>query len=197
MAEGSRAGLGLGLVIGAAVGSAATWAAMARPWRSSAPPAPAAADAAPEPDQPERRGRKKRPRRTSTGDEAGPPVLSAADRAMTWRGAAITLPERSVDMADEREGRALTSSEIDEVMRRSSDPILACIREGMAGAELTGKLELELLVGEQGDVQKVRVGAPRWLMAHGAADCATAAARRLRFPATGAPTVVTAPFHIE
>jgi hypothetical protein len=116
---------------------------------------------------------------------------------MTWRGAAISLPERSVDMADGQDGRALTASEIDEVMRRSSDPILACIRDGLAGAELTGKLELELLVGEQGDVQKVRIGAPRWLVTHGAAECATAAARRLRFPATGAPTVVNAPFHID
>lgn len=193
----ARAGLGLGLVIGAAVGSAATWAVMARPWRSSAPPPPVAADAAPEPEQPDRRGRKKRPRRTAPDDQGAPPVLSAADRAMTWRGPAITLPERSVDMADDREARALSSSEIDDVMRRSSDPILACIQGGMAGAELTGKLELELLVGAQGEVQKVRVGAPRWLVAHGAADCAAAAARRLRFPPTGAPTVVNAPFHIE
>jgi hypothetical protein len=197
VAEGARGGLGLGLVIGAAVGSAATWVAMARPWRSGAPPPPVTADAAPEPEQPDRRGRKKRPRKTAPGGQDAPPVLSAADRAMTWRGAAITLPERSVDMADGQDGRALTSSEIDEVMRRSSDPILACIQGGMAGAELTGKLELELLVGERGDVQKVRVGAPRWLVAHGATDCAAAAARRLRFPPTGAPTVVNAPFHIE
>jgi hypothetical protein len=57
VAEGARAGLGLGLVIGAAVGSAATWVGMARPWRSSAPPPTVAVDAAPEPEQPDRRGR--------------------------------------------------------------------------------------------------------------------------------------------
>jgi hypothetical protein len=34
-------------------------------------------------------------------------------------------------------------------------------------------------------------------MEHGFADCASSAARRIRFPATGAPTIVNAPYHVD
>jgi hypothetical protein len=75
--------------------------------------------------------------------------------------------------------------------------MLDCIRESLAGASLEGDVKLQMLVTGDGRVSQVRVGAPRWLVEHGLADCASAAARRLRFPATGAPTIVDAPFHID
>ena len=201
MAEpGARSGLWLGLVVGAALGAGATWLAMARPWRSARPAAIAAADAAPGPERPDR-PRKRRGRSRAGGaetDDVAPPVLTAADHAMTWRGAAIALPTRDVDLGDEKSGgRALEAGEIDEVMQRASGPVLACIQDALAGAELAGEVRLEMLIGGGGEVQKVRVGAPRWLVSHGIADCASAAARRIRFPATGAPTVVNAPYHID
>jgi hypothetical protein len=190
----------LGLALGALFGALATWLVMARPWRAGeSPVVQAPADAAPAPVA----GGKK-PRRGKRGgggvggaDEAPAPVLSPADRERVWRGAAISLPARTVDLGSESNARPLEAGEIDDVMRRSSQPILACIETALAGAELSGAVELELLVSGAGAVQKVRVGAPRWLVEHGFADCASAAARRLRFPATGAPTVVNAPFHID
>ncbi len=191
----------LGMTVGAVVGALATWLAMARPWRSKeAPAVQPAADAAPEPVA---SGKKKsRRRRGATGgDEASDapaPVLSAADRERIWRGAALSLPARSVDMGSESSARPLEAGEINDTMRGSSQPIMSCIESALAGAELPGgEVELEMLVSGGGAVQKVRVAAPRWLMEHGFADCASSAARRIRFPSTGAPTIVNAPFHID
>jgi hypothetical protein len=193
-----------GLALGTMLGAAATWLAMARPWRSAAPPIAEAADAAAADERrPSRRHRRGRGRDSTGGDsgrnggDAPAPVLSAADRVMAWRGPSISLPARDMDLGTEGGGRPLDASEINQTIERSSGPILSCIRDALAGAELAGDVRLELLVGEDGAVSDVRVGAPRWLIEHGLVDCATRAARRIRFPATGAPTVVTAPFHVD
>ncbi|HEU5057475.1 MAG TPA: AgmX/PglI C-terminal domain-containing protein [Kofleriaceae bacterium] len=191
-----------GLAVGALAGALATWLLMARPWRSAdRPVVEAVADAAPDPAVVKKKPR--RGRRGGAGGGAGeadtpPPVLSASDRERVWRGAAISLPTRSIDMGSDSSARPLESSEIDDTMRRSSHGITSCIESALAGAELAGgSVELEMLVSGAGAVQKVRVGAPRWLMDHGFADCASAAARRIRFPSTGAPTVVNTPFHLD
>jgi hypothetical protein len=192
-----------GLVVGVLAGALATWLLMARPWRSAdRPVVQAPADAAPQPA-----AGKKKPRRGKRGGsgsasdgelDAPPPVLSASDRERVWRGPSISLPSRSIDMGESSSARPLESGEIDDTIRRSSQGITSCIESALAGAELSGgSIELEMLVSGAGAVQKVRVGAPRWLMEHGFADCASAAARRIRFPATGAPTVVNAPFHLD
>lgn len=187
----------IGLVVGALLGSAITWLTMARPWRARVVVASAPPDAGPAPTNPGKGGRKgRRLRRDSTGT-AEAPTLGAADLAMTWRGGALSLPDRSIDLGADDGGRPLENGEINQVLERSSDPILSCIRDALAGAELRGEARLQLLVDESGAVTRVRVGAPRWLMEHGFADCATAGARRMRFPATGAPTIVDAPYHIE
>lgn len=190
-----------GLAVGALAGALATWLLMARPWRSGPRPVvQAPADAAPQPVT-----GKKKPRRGKRGAGAGDgetdapaPVLSASDRERVSRGPAITLPSRSIDMGSDSSSRPLEPGEIDDTIRRSSQGITSCIESALAGAELSGgSIELEMLVSGAGAVQKVRVAAPRWLMEHGFADCASAAARRIRFPATGAPTVVNAPFHLD
>lgn len=192
----------LGLALGLVVGALATWLFMKGRAREAAPAVQAPADAAPQPAA----SGKKKPRRGRRGGGGGDgegaelpaPVLSAADRERVWRGAALSLPTRSVDMGSESSARPLETGEIDDTMRRSSQPIMTCIEDALAGAELRGgEVALEMLVSGAGAVQKVRVGAPRWLMEHGFADCASAAARRIRFPATGAPTIVNAPFHVD
>ena len=124
-------------------------------------------------------------------------VITAADREMVWRGAAIKAPTRSVDMGSDGEQRPLSSDEIDSTMQGSSGAVVGCIQQALAGGNLSGQVKLEMLVDPKGAVTKVRVGAPKWLMDHGFADCASSAARRIRFPSTGAHTVVDAPFHID
>ncbi len=190
-----------GLVVGALLGALATWLLMARPWRSAEQPSAlqAPADAAPAQTPGKKKPRRgKRGGATDDGSEQPAPELSAADRERVWRGAALSLPSRSIDMGSESSARPLEAGEIDDTMRRSAQPIMSCIESALAGAQLSGgSVELEMLVSSAGAVQKVRVGAPRWLMEHGFADCASAAARRIRFPATGAPTIVNAPFHVD
>jgi len=186
-------GLATGIVLGAALG----WVVTARPWRREPAPIAAPADAGPETGMPKRTRSGTRRVKRDRGDDAHVPVVPASGRAMTWRGAAISLPARDIDLGSDDRSRPLESDEINGVIERSSEPVLACIREALAGAELHGEARLQLLVSGDGNVTQVRVGAPGWLLDHGFAGCATAAARRMRFPATGAPTIVDAPYHID
>ncbi len=188
-------GLAIGLVLGVGLG----WLATARLWRGAPAPVAARADAGAEPDRPtKRRSGGRRSRRDGAGaDDAPAPVVPASGRAMTWRGPTISLPERDLDLGSDDSSRPLGDSEIDGVLQRSSDSVLDCIREALAGASLEGEVKLQMLVTGDGEVSRVRVGAARWLVDHGLVDCASAAARRMRFPATGSPTLVDAPYHIE
>ncbi len=195
----------IGLVLGVALGSLGTYLGIARPWKSDETQAAAdagpAAVASPEGKKKKNRGGKRRAQGGAVDDEVEteppPPDLSAADRETVSRGPRIQLPARSVDLGDSDSGRSLDSGEIDAALSGSSGPMQACVNRAIAGAELRGQATLEMLVGGDGNVQKVRVSAPRWLIDHGFAECATSAARRLRFPATGAPTIVEAPFHLD
>jgi hypothetical protein len=189
-----------GLAVGAAIGAAATWLAMARPWRTAPAPAVAAAiDAgADQGKAPAKRGKRgKRGGAVAGNDEPSAPVLTAGDRGFAWRGPAIAAPDRAIDLGADDDARPLTSGEINDVAQRGGGAIVACVDDAVAGASLTGEVRLQLLVSGEGAVEKVRVGAPRWLLEHGVVDCAAGAARRLRFPATGAPTVVDLPFHLD
>jgi len=187
-------GLAIGLVLGATLG----WLATSRPWRRATAPVAATADAGAEPDTPRKgkSGRRKH-RRGDGGEDAPAPVVPASGRAMTWRGPTISLPDRAIDLGSDDSSRPLDNGEIDSVLQKSSDSMLDCIREALAGASLEGDVKLQMLVTGDGRVSQVRVGAPRWLVEHGLAECASVAARGMRFPATGAPTIVDAPFHID
>jgi hypothetical protein len=200
----------LGLLVGALIGAGATWAGMARPWKGKGGEAAVAeADAGPSAGKvakkKKKRGRRGRRGSSSGGettfddepDEPAAPVLSAADKAMVWRGPKITLPRRTIDMAGGDDGRPLDAGEINDVMRSSSQGILDCIESSRAGAVLSATIKLEMLVGGDGGVDKVRFGAPAWFIDHGFGDCASRAARRIRFPATGAATFVSLPFNIH
>lgn len=191
-----------GLAVGVVIGAGATWLAMARPWRGSAAPAAVASPDAGAVVDPVTKKRKRRRRGGGAPGEEGTtdapaPVLSAADREMVSRGPAISVPTKNVDLGGSDDSRPLDSGEINDVIQRSSQPILDCIEQARAGAELRGEVRLELLVQGDGRPSKVRVSAPRWLIEHGLADCASTAARRWRFASTGAPTVVAAPYHID
>jgi len=187
-------GLATGLVVGVALG----WVATDRPWRQGRTSAAAPADAGAEIEKPHKRRKPGRGRRSDEpGDEVPARIVPASERAMTWRGSAISLPAREIDLGAADSSRPLEATEINDVVEHSSSAVLDCVREALAGASLEGEVRLTMLVTGDGKVTQVRVGAPRWLIDHGLAECASGAARRMRFPATGAATVVDAPYHID
>ncbi len=124
-------------------------------------------------------------------------TLTDADRRLEWRGDAVALPPRTIDMAGGDEGRPLDDGEIQGGIARGSGPVIGCIKDATAGAALAAEVTLQLLVGADGRVSKVRVRAPSWLHEHGLLACARRAARSMSFPGTGMATVVTAPYHLE
>lgn len=95
------------------------------------------------------------------------------------------------------DGRPLDDGEIQSGIASGSAPMIDCIKDATAGAELSAEVTVQMLVSADGKVGKMRVRAPAWMHAHGLLACARRAGRSFPFPATGAPTVVTAPFHLN
>lgn len=200
----------LGFLIGMLCGGGGMYLALERSWMTSSSPERADAGTALTEDgkdgRKDEQGRRKRDarKRGARGSEAGPgnpgggdvPVLSEADRALVWRGQAVALPPRELDLAGGGEGRALDAGEVNAVIRGQSEPVLACIAEARGQAALTAKILIKMLVDGSGRVTKVRTRAPAYLFAHGFQACAERAARAMRFPATGAHTLVDAPYDL-
>lgn len=177
------------------------------PWRSAPAPAPIAAVEAPvDAGVAPAPGKKKKGRRVATIATAEQPatrevdddvVLTDADRKVEWRGDAISAPARTFDMGGADDARPLDDGEIASGVAGGSRAMVDCIKNAAGGAPLDGEITLQLLVGADGKVGKVRVRAAAYLHDHGLTACAKKAARRFPFPATGAPTVVTAPFYLN
>lgn len=126
-------------------------------------------------------------------DETAPPVLTAADRGLLWSGADFGLPTKAIDMsANGDESRPLTDGEINAGLRGAG--ILECVVQAASGTDLQATITVKLLVDGSGRVGKHRVQAPRYLQEHGLPGCVAKAVGRARFAATGAATMVTAPF---
>ncbi len=186
--------------------------ALQQPWRASAVDEVAAdariADPAPAPTTKpgKRRPRSRRPDAPAANDggeladsgleDTAPVELSAADRRLVWRGDAVALPPASHDFSKEDSGRALTDAEIDAVVRSNSRAVIDCLARAATGTDLRTPVTLQLLVDGRGRVTRHRVHAPQYLFAQGVAECVAEGLRAWRFPATGAPTVVTAPFEL-
>ena len=60
----------------------------------------------------------------------------------------------------------------------------------------TATITVKLLVDGNGRVTRSRLQAPRYLFEHGLLGCAQRALGRMKFPATGAPTLVTLPVNL-
>ncbi|HVV83064.1 MAG TPA: hypothetical protein VHE35_08280 [Kofleriaceae bacterium] len=195
----------LGLVVGLLLGAGGTYAALEHPWRGRAKAAaPAVVEVTPPPlDAGVAPHRKHRTTRTTTpagtierevDDDV---VLTDADRALEWRGDAVAQPARTIDLAGGSDGRPLDDGEIQSAVSSGSGAMIDCIKDAVGGAPLSGAVTLELLVGGDGAVQKLRVRAPHYLHEHGLLACARRAARSLPFASTGAPTVVTVPYDLD
>jgi hypothetical protein len=195
----------LGLAVGVALGGAGTYAALEKPWAGGGDEvAGVEMDAGiGEPDD-SAKGKKKRRKRGRRGNgevelqEIDERIqLTAADRKMVWRGPKIVLPEKNMDFASGGGGRNLDQSEISDGVTGGEKRLMSCIAEARGQAELAANITLKFLVNDHGGVGKVRVQAPSYLLKNGLYNCATSAVRAMRFPGTGAATVVTVPLDLS
>jgi hypothetical protein len=126
-----------------------------------------------------------------------PVPLTEEERKLQWRGDEVGLPARTLEMGSDDAGRALDDGEIQATISRRGDAVIDCIQAAAPGTELAATVTLKMLVSASGRVDRLRVQAPRYLHDHGLLPCLRRAAASMDFPATGAATVVSAPFDLE
>lgn len=133
------------------------------------------------------------------GEETEPPrlvQLSASDRALEWRGDDTSPPKQSLDMSSDAEARSLDNGEIQSVIARQSGPVQSCVVKAATNTDLSGTITVKMVVEGTGRVSRSRVQAPRYLHSQGVLSCVQGALRGMKFPATGAPTLVTLPVNL-
>ncbi len=133
------------------------------------------------------------------GEETEPPrlvQLSAADRAMEWRGDDTAPPKQSLDMSSNAEARSLDNGEISSVVSSQSGPVQACFVRAAANTDLSGSMTIKMVVEGNGRVSRSRVQAPRYMFSQGVLACVQGAAKGMKFPATGMATLVTFPVNL-
>jgi hypothetical protein len=121
------------------------------------------------------------------------PPLTDSDRRLEWRGDDVTLPASRIDMGAAGEARALDDAEINNTINAQSGGVRDCVVTGATGTDLRATITIKLVVDGAGKVTKSKVHAPRYLFEKGLLDCARKSLRSMKFPATGAPTLVTLP----
>jgi len=214
----------VGLVIGLALGAGAMYLVLRPPWvgGAAAPPdagvvATAKPDAGTKPHgkHPHGGGTGRAPRGNGNGDDPHlptiddtfgpddngqaapqPPLvpLTAADRALEWRGDAVVLPPQKFDLgAGAAETRGLDQSEIEQATSSQGGGVRDCVVRGVTNTDLQGTITVQMLVDGSGRVTKTRLQAPRYLLDHGLYDCTQRATSRMHFPAVGGATIVTLP----
>lgn len=198
-------GFWLGALLGVAVGAGGMYLGMARPWQGDEV-VQVDADAGAEP-APDNAGKNKRKRRRRKGKRRGAGdgqeelidevvEVSAADRKLVWRGQSVSLPPRDMNFEGGAGGRSLEQGEIDSGVSGGRSRIIQCIGSARGNAELSARITVKFLVNENGKVTRSRVEAPAYLQNNGLESCVRKATRAMRFPATGAATVVTVPFDL-
>jgi hypothetical protein len=201
----------IGLVIGLALGAGAMYLALRPPWVRQVAPRP--------PDSPPavvvasdagvpRPKKKRRTRPAGAGSQTQAPgsdgeveepaaaPLTAADRALEWRGDDVALPPQTIDMAGGGQARPLDDAEINQTINSQAGGVRDCVVQGATGTDLGATITVKLLVDGHGRVARSRVHAPRYLLEHGLLGCTQRALGRMRFPATGGATIVTLPINL-
>ena len=191
--------------------------ALRPPWGrgGTTPPADAGVVAMAPVDAGVAKPKKKRPRHhmtgsnpTTSGDEQGwgsadyveetePQLvqLTAADRAMEWRGDDTTRPTQKIDMTGGAEGRSLDDGEIRSTIDSQSAAAQQCVVAAATNTNLSGQISVKLVVDGNGRVIKSKVQAFHYMFAHGLLACMQSAVGKMKFPATGASTLVTMPIN--
>jgi hypothetical protein len=207
----------IGLVIGVVLGAGAMYLVLRPPWalRTHAPPA----DSPPVVMVPGDAGvphpkKRRRPRpATSPGQPGGPatatagadgdvedpppPPLTAADRALEWRGEDVSLPPQNLDLAaGGAQPRSLDDGEISQTITGQAGGVRDCVVQAATGADLSATITVKLLVDGRGRVTRSRIQAPHYLFEHGLLGCTQRALGRMHFPATGGATIVTLPVNL-
>jgi hypothetical protein len=201
----------IGIVIGLIGGAGGMYLALRPPWgdEPAGPREPAIAVAVPgdagtgaEKPATKRPGKRRTPGTSVSApgpddefEETEPelPPLTDAQRRLEWRGDNVTLPATRIDMGAGGEARPLEDHEIDATIQNQSGGVRDCVTQGAAGTDLRATITMKLVVDGNGKVTKSKLHAPRYLFEKGLLPCAQRALRSMKFPATGAPTLVTLP----
>jgi hypothetical protein len=132
------------------------------------------------------------------GEETEPPrlvQLSAADRGLEWRGDDTTPPKQTIDM-NGAESRSLDNGEIQSTISSQSGGVQSCVVKAAGNTDLSGTITVKMVVDGNGRVTRSRVQAPRYMFSQGLLACVQGGLRSWKFPATGAPTLVTLPVNL-
>jgi hypothetical protein len=130
-------------------------------------------------------------------EEPEPAPLSAADRALEWRGDDVALPAQTIDMTGGgREARPLDDGEITATINSQAGGVKDCVVQGATNTDLRATITVKLLVDGRGRVTRSRIQAPHYLLEHGLLGCTQRALGRMHFPATGGATLVTLPVNL-
>jgi hypothetical protein len=204
----------IGLVIGVALGAGAMYLVLRPPWAHmgthapppDSPPVVMVPGDAGVPHPKKRRrprapGAPGQPAAPATADgeveEPPPPPLTAADRALEWRGEDISLPPQNLDLAaGGAQPRSLEDSEINQTINSQAGGVKDCVVQTATGADLSAAITVKLLVDGRGRVTRSRLQAPHYLFEHGLLGCTQRAVGRMHFPATGGATIVTLPVNL-
>lgn len=119
--------------------------------------------------------------------------LSAAQRALEWRGDDVTLPPTKIDMSGGKDTRPLDDGEINATIGGQSNGVRDCVVNSASNTDLRATIMVKMVVGGDGRVTKSRVQAPRYLFEKGLLTCVQRSLGRMKFPSTGAPTQVSLP----
>lgn len=124
------------------------------------------------------------------------PVLTEADRRLEWRGEDVTLPQTKLDMGGAGEQRKLDDNEINNTISNQANGVRDCVVQGATNTDLRATITVKLVVDGTGRVSKSKLQAPHYLFEKGLLNCVQRALGKMKFPATGAPTLVTLPVNL-
>jgi len=136
------------------------------------------------------------------GDDNQAPVvqlvsLTAADRVLEWRGDDTSRPPQKIDMANGTEARSLDDGEISQAIASQSGPAQSCVMSAATNTDLKGTITVKLVVDGNGRVIKSKVSGFHYMFEHGLLGCMQHAVAGMKFPATGASTLVTLPVNFN
>ena len=123
--------------------------------------------------------------------------LTASDRALEWRGDDTTPPKQKLDMSSGAESRSLDDNEIRSTIDGQSAAAQQCVVSAATNTNLAGTINVKLVVDGSGHVTKTKVQGFHYMFEHGLLACVQRAASRLKFPGTGAFTLVTMPINFN